>query len=72
MSWLKAAIRYDGKINTTFSDYVILAAKHLGIKDIKRYWQKNKVKGYRFVNFEAALLRLGKDYYHKNKKFLVS
>lgn len=55
------------KANPPFSDYVIFAAKNLGIKDIKQYWQKNKVKGYNFVNFEAALLRLGKNYCHKNK-----
>jgi len=55
------------KADPSFSDYVLLAARNLGIKDIKQYWQKNKVKGYNFVNFEAALLRLGKDYCHKNK-----
>lgn len=50
---------------------VILAAKNLGIirserpekakKELKEFWEKNKVEGMSFVNFETALLRLGKD-----------
>lgn len=55
------------KANPGFSELVKLAVVHLGIKDIKGYWTKNKVKNYSFVNFEAALLRLGKNFCHKNK-----
>ncbi|KPJ67877.1 MAG: hypothetical protein AMJ43_02695 [Coxiella sp. DG_40] len=55
------------KANPPFCDFVMLAAKYLGVKDINKYWQKHKVKGYKLVNFEAALLRVGKDYCHKNK-----
>jgi hypothetical protein len=50
---------------------VILAAKNLGIirsespekarRELRDFWEKNKVKGMSFVNFETALLRLGKD-----------
>jgi len=50
---------------------VILAAKNLGIitsenpekarEELAEFWKKNKVKGISFVNFETALLRLGKD-----------
>jgi len=50
---------------------VILAAKNLGIiqsaklekakKELKEFWEKNRVEGMSFVNFETALLRLGKD-----------
>jgi len=50
---------------------VILAAKNLGIirsespekagKELKEFWEKNRVKGMSLVNFETALLRLGKD-----------
>ena len=50
-----------------FCDFVMLAARNLGIKNINKYWQKHKVRGYKLVNFEVALLRLGKDYCHKNK-----
>jgi endonuclease III len=50
---------------------VVLAAKNMGIiktenpekalEILKEFWNRNKVKGKSFVNFEAALLRLGKD-----------
>ena len=56
---------------------VILAAKNLGIiKDerrekalgeLKEFWRKNEVPGKTFVNFETALLRLGKDFCRKMK-----
>jgi hypothetical protein len=55
------------KADPGFCDYVLIAAKNLGIKDVKKYWQKHKVKGYNFINFEVALLRLGKDLYHKKQ-----
>lgn len=55
------------KVDPTLSPYVRLAAKNLGIKDPKRFWEKNKVRGKSFVNFEAALLRLGKNFCHKEK-----
>jgi len=50
---------------------VILAAKNLGIirsgsrekarKELREFWEKNRVEGISFVNFETALLRLGRD-----------
>ncbi len=56
---------------------VILAAKNLGIireenpekalEELKTFWRKNKVAGKTFVNFETALLRLGKDFRRKSK-----
>lgn len=55
---------------------VILAAKKLGIIDektknaaesLKNFWRTNRVAGKSFVNFETALLRLGKDYCRKGK-----
>jgi len=56
---------------------VILSAKNLGIvkndnpdaalQELKAFWEKNAVKGYRFANFETALLRVGKDYCRKRK-----
>jgi len=58
---------------------VILAAKDLGIirsenpekarKELREFWEKNKVKGKSFVNFETALLRLGKDMRRKKKSY---
>jgi endonuclease III len=61
------------------SDLVILSARNLRLlssktrskKDIlnelKSVYQKNKVKGKDFVDFEAGLLRLGKDFCRKEK-----
>ncbi len=56
---------------------VIFAAEKLGIiKDrtpedaliqLKTFWFKNKIVGKSFVNFETALLRLGKNYCRKKK-----
>jgi len=55
---------------------VVLAAKRLGIieektknakENLKNFWLKNSVAGKSFVNFETALLRLGKDYCRKRK-----
>jgi len=54
---------------------VILAAKNLGIvksesprralKELKRFWRKNAVPEKTFVNFETALLRVGKGFCRK-------
>jgi len=59
---------------------VISAAKNLGIiknespekakKELIRFWEKNRVKGMSFVNFETALLRLGRDMRRKTKRFV--
>lgn len=55
------------KANPDFSPLVKLAAKKLRINNIRKFWQKNRIKGYNLVSFEAALLRLGKDYFRKGK-----
>lgn len=54
---------------------VVLAARKLGIvktesphnalEQLKNFWSENKVEGKSFVNFETALLRLGKEYRRK-------
>ena len=56
---------------------VILAAKNLGmtkekrpekvLEELKEFWRKNEITGKSFVNFETALLRLGKDFCRKGK-----
>ena len=50
---------------------VILAATNLGIikgrqsekvlEGLKEFWNRNRIEGFTFVNFETALLRLGKE-----------
>ncbi|MCW3993890.1 MAG: hypothetical protein NWE85_04925, partial [Candidatus Bathyarchaeota archaeon] len=56
---------------------VVSAAKNLGIvenetdenalKQLEDFWAKNKVAGESFINFETALLRLGKNFCRKGK-----
>jgi endonuclease III len=56
---------------------VISAAKNLGIvkeeatentlKQLEDFWAKDKVAGESFINFETALLRLGKDFCRKGR-----
>jgi endonuclease III len=56
---------------------VVSAAKNLGIvenetdetalKQLEDFWAKNKVAGQSFINFETALLRLGKNFCRKRK-----
>jgi endonuclease III len=56
---------------------VILAARNLGIikakeaekalEELKSFWKKNRVSKTDFVNFESALLRLGKNFCRKRK-----
>ncbi len=56
---------------------VVSAAKNLGIvenetdenalKQLEDFWAKNEIAGKSFVNFETALLRLGKNFCRKGK-----
>lgn len=65
------------KADTKPTPLVILAAKNLAIikdedpekalEQLKEFWRKNKVPGKTFVNFETALLRLGKDFCRRVK-----
>ncbi|MGB9676298.1 MAG: hypothetical protein ACPL0C_03840 [Candidatus Bathyarchaeales archaeon] len=65
-----------GKAEPEPTALVVLAAEKLGIirekaksaaESLKNFWLKNSVAGKSFVNFETALLRLGKDYCRKRK-----
>jgi len=57
---------------------VVLAGKNLGIIrsqspetakiELSEFWKKNQVKGKSFVNFETALLRLGRDMRRKTSR----
>lgn len=56
---------------------VVLAAKNLNIinekssreflQQLEEFWNENRVSNKSFINFETALLRLGKDYCRKGK-----
>lgn len=54
---------------------VLIAADHLGLLKpgedplpaLERYWARHKIESRDFPDFEAALLRLGKDYCRKNR-----
>jgi len=57
---------------------VVVAATKLGIMDEQRpqsalkqleeFWNKNRVEGKSYINFETALLRVGKDFFRKGKR----
>ncbi len=63
------------RANPEPSELVKLAAKHLGfikpgknvLEVLKKSWSEQKVRGKDFRDFEAALLRLGKDYCRKSR-----
>jgi len=72
---LRSVWRDKAKPNPT--SLVVLAAKNLGIVDekspqnvlqqLEEFWAENAAPNKSFVNFEAALLRLGKNYCRKAK-----
>ncbi len=65
------------KANPNPTSLVIFAAKKLGLvkeevaggalKKLENYWAENKIMGESFINFETALLRLGKDFCRKEE-----
>lgn len=65
------------KVDSLPSEFTLLAARKLKIirakkpqkalEELKKVWKASKINGKRFVNFETALLRLGKDYCRKQK-----
>ena len=46
------------------------AARDLGLKDPKAFWENNKVRGYGYVNFETALMRIGREARRKKRSAL--
>jgi len=66
-----------GKANSNPTSLVVSAAKNLGIvknetvenalKQLEDFWAKSKVADESFINFETALLRLGKNFCRKGK-----
>jgi hypothetical protein len=60
---------------------VVMAAEKLGIirgekaedplKQLKDFWSKNRIAGKSFINFETALLRLGKDFHREKKRAIL-
>jgi hypothetical protein len=67
------------KANSKPTDLEILAAEQLGILNrdvpaeeareiLKAFWKENRVSGYSFINFETALLRIGKELHKKRER----
>lgn len=66
-----------GKADPKPTPLVILAAKNLGIieaeqperalEELRDFWRKNKMSGKTLVDFETALLRVGKDLCRKRR-----
>ncbi len=65
------------KANPNPTNLAIVAAKNLGIieeesgeaalAELEKFWRHNRIAGKSFVNFETALLRLGKDFCKKRR-----
>lgn len=63
------------KANPLLTPLVFISAKNLGLvkkeenalKELKFVWEQSKIKKGDFVNFEAALLRLGRDFCRRRK-----
>jgi len=65
------------KAKSNPTSLVVSAAKNLGImneetaenalEQLEDFWEKNEVVGESFINFETALLKLGKDFCRKKK-----
>jgi endonuclease III len=70
-------LREIWKVEPLPLEFVIIAARNLGItksenskevlRDLKRFWKGNKIRGKSFIDFEAALLKLGKDFCMKER-----
>jgi len=68
------------KVDPKPTPLVVLAAKDMGIirtespekasRELKKFWSRNKVEGKSFVNFETALLRMGKDMRKRKRQSL--
>jgi hypothetical protein len=66
------------KANPEPTSLVFMAAEKLGIirrekvedplRQLKDFWSKNRIAGKSFINFETALLRLGKDFRRKKRR----
>jgi len=66
------------KADSKPTSLIIIAAKNLGIisentainevlDQLKNFWNKNRIAGKSFINFETALLRLGKNFCRRKK-----
>ena len=65
------------KANPNPTSLIVTAAENLGIirkggsesslQQLKNFWSQNRIEGKSFINFETALLRLGKNFCRKRK-----
>jgi len=65
--WKKARPKLSGLVLLAARDLGLIRRKEDPLKALEDYWKKNKTKGADFCDFEAALLRLGKDYCKKGR-----
>ncbi|MEM3075355.1 MAG: hypothetical protein QW590_00850 [Candidatus Bilamarchaeaceae archaeon] len=56
------------KANPSLGHLATAAAKELGIRNAKEFWTEHRIPGYDFVNFETALMRLGREARRKRCK----
>lgn len=55
------------KASPPVGELAMLAADHLGMGDPQTFWHSERVAGYDFRHFEAALTRIGRDYCRRGR-----
>ncbi len=67
--WEKAKPNPIGLVNSATKNLEIVKADAAenALEQLEVFWAKNKVPKESFINFETALLRLGKDFCRKGK-----
>jgi len=67
--WDKADPKPTNLVIKAATKMRIISAEESGeaLKELKDFWKRNEIDGYDFVNFETALMKIGKDYCRKGK-----
>jgi len=61
------------KADPKLGKFETLAARHFKLpKNLRSWWEKHKIKDYEYRNLLVMLLRVGKNFVHKQRKFLIS
>jgi len=55
------------KADPPISDLARMAASHLKIGDLRRFWSDDAVSGYDFRHLEAAMTRIGRDFCRRRR-----
>lgn len=67
--WMKADPQPTSLVVTAARKMGVISAKEPGesLKELRKFWKNNEIDGYNFVNFETALMKIGKDFCRKGR-----